>query len=264
MSGLALTGSSETLRSRFGDGTGLVYLSAALAALLALTILLSQFDPRLISGISIWDKPAKFSLSLALHAMTLVWGLGLIPAAERNSRPISWAAAVFIIAVIFEMSWMVFQASRGEASHFNNSTAFHTFMYSVMGVFAVSMTMVTIFIGWKIARAGNTPMHLATGGGFILAGVLTTLVAGCMSSGTSHSVGGDLTDATGLMLLNWSTTGGDLRVPHFAALHIAQAAPFIGWVFPDRRVIVAGFALAVVTVGLLFAQALMGIPLLRP
>ena len=82
-------------------------------------------------------------------------------------------------------------------------------------------------------------------------------------SGNSHWIGGDQTDATGLPFFHWSTTGGDLRVPHFAALHIMQAVPIITWFWPDKRIATAALAAGVAVVIGLSAQALMGMPLFR-
>ncbi len=259
----ALENQSQALRQRVGNATGLLWISSGLVVLLAITLSLGLLDDRMLNGVSIWDKPAKFSFSLALHAVTLAWGLTLVPDQTRNRKSIWWATNLFILAVILEMSWMTFQASRGEASHFNTATPFTSFMYTLMGIGAVTLTTVTIFFGWKIARARSTVMHFAAGSGFLLAGVLTTIVASYMSSTTGHSVGGDLTDATGVGFFHWSTTGGDLRVPHFAALHIAQALPLLAWLFPDRRVVIAGLVLSVLAVAALFIQAMMGIPMLR-
>ena len=106
-------------------------------------------------------------------------------------------------------------------------------------------------------------MHFAAGWSFIVSAVATTAVAGFLASGNGHWIGGDQTDATGLPFFHWSTTGGDLRVPHFAALHIMQAVPLIAWFWPDRRIVAASLVAGVAVVAGLAAQALMGIPLFR-
>ena len=82
-------------------------------------------------------------------------------------------------------------------------------------------------------------------------------------SGAGHWIGGDQTDATGLPFFHWSTTGGDLRVAHFAALHLMQAVPLIAWFWPDKRIVGASLAAGVAVVIGLSAQALMGVPLFR-
>jgi hypothetical protein len=75
-------------------------------------------------------------------------------------------------------------------------------------------------------------------------------------------VGGDLTDATGLPFFHWSTTGGDLRVSHFIALHASQVVPFAA--MSGKRGIIYGAALLVTLLTVAtFMQAMMGIPLLE-
>jgi hypothetical protein len=228
----------------------------------ALTYALTGIDPRLVNGVSAWEKPSKFFLSLGLHAATLVWGVSLLDESNRRSRIVRYASAAFLTAAVFELAYISFQAARGEASHFNFSTPFTIVMYQLMGVGAVTLTVVTALLGWRILRVCKDVMGFATGWGFILAAVSTTLVAGYLSSMGSHWIGGDQTDATGLPFFHWSTTGGDLRVAHFVSLHIMQALPLVAWFFPDKRVVaLAGFA-GVLAVALLAIQALMGIPFL--
>lgn len=222
-----------------------------------------EFDPRLFNGVNVWEKPAKFFLSLSMHAATLGWGLSLLPVSEIHKPGVRRAAWLFAASATLEMIWIVWYASQGQASHFNRTDPVATAIYPVMGVVAVSLTVITMFIGWRILRKGASVMALAAGSGFILAGVLTTIVAGYMSSQTGHSISGDLTDETGLFFLRWSTTGGDLRPAHFAALHIAQAVPLMAWIWPDRRVVWFSLLISVLVVAVLFWQALAGIPFLR-
>jgi len=60
---------------------------------------------------------------------------------------------------------------------------------------------------------------------FIAAAILTLAVGFTLGGMGSHWIGGDQTDATGLPLFGWSTTGGDLRPAHFVGLHIMQILP---------------------------------------
>jgi hypothetical protein len=219
-------------------------------------------DARLINGVSVWEKPAKFFLSIGVHAATLGWGMTLLPEGIRRSKGVRRATFSFGFAAVAEMIWITIQGARGAASHFNTVDPVAMALYPIMGVGAVTLTVATIYLGWRIVRAGSSTMAYATGIGFMLSGILTTIVAGYMSSQTGHTIGGDASDATGLAFFHWSTTGGDLRVPHFAALHIAQALPFLTWIWPDKRVITLGAVAAVIVVVGLFLQALAGVPFL--
>ena len=232
-------------------------------AAFAICTALGFIDPRLFNGVSVWEKPAKFFLSLGVHAATLGWGLTLLTPEQRAGKGIRRAVQLFAISSVVEMLWIAGYAAQGSASHFNRTDPIAVAIYPVMGVVAVTLTALTIYIGWRILKSGPGIMQFATGTGFILSGILTTIVAGYMSSGTGHSISGDLTDATGLPFFHWSTTGGDLRVSHFAALHIAQALPLLAWLWPDRRVVAISAAAALFIVAALFAQALAGVPFLR-
>ena len=233
----------------------------AFAFLFLAVYALTFFDARLLYGVSVWEKPSKFFLSLAIHMATLAWGISLLSAEQRRSRGILVASLAFIAAAVFEMAYMIFQSSLGEASHFNRSTTFHDMMYSLMGLGALTLTVATAYLGWRIRSSGTSVMHFAAGWSFIVSAVATTLVASYLASGAGHWIGGDQTDATGLPFFHWSTTGGDLRVAHFAALHIMQAVPLITWFWPDKRIVGASLAAGVAVVIGLAAQALMGVPL---
>ena len=224
---------------------------------------LIYLDTRLLYGVSVWEKPSKFFLSLAIHMATLAWGISLLPAEQRRSLGIRIASLAFLAAAIFEMAYMTFQSSLGEASHFNRSTTFHNVMYGLMGLGALTLTGTTAVIGWRIRKSGPSTMQFAVGWSFIVSALTTTLVAGYLAQGYGHWIGGDQTDATGLPFFHWSTTGGDLRVPHFAALHLMQAVPLIAWFWPDKRIVGASLAAGVAVVIGLFAQAIMGVPLFR-
>jgi hypothetical protein len=257
----AVNPSPSHFLSRLDSGSPLLVRTAFVFFLLfGLTYALTGIDPRQVNGVSGWEKPAKFFLALALHVATLAWGLSLLDETNRRSRFVRYASNTFVTAAVIELAYLSFQAARGEASHFNVSTPFTAIMYPLMGIGAVTLTVVTALLGWRILRARKDVAGFAAGWGFVLAAVSTTLVAGYLSSMGSHWIGGDQTDATGLPFFHWSTTGGDLRVAHFVSLHIMQALPLVGWFFPDKRAVaIAGFT-GVLAVGLLAAQALMGVP----
>ena len=90
----------------------------------------------------------------------------------------------------------------------------------------------------------------------------------------AHSVGVE-DGGPGLPVTNWSTVGGDLRVPHFFGLHALQALPLVGillrsfgqsWVCSTHRIALvwtAGLA-SIGLVLLLTWQALRGQPVIAP
>ena len=253
------------------SGSPLLWRSAlAFLLFFVITYAGTFIDGRLFNGVSQWEKPAKFFLSLSLHMATLSWGLALLPRGLRQAPAIRLASIAVLAAAIGEMIYIAFRAARGEASHFNETTTIAFLLYAAMGMGAVILSAMTGFIGWRILRqAPESALAFATGLGFILAGILAVLFGGYMSGHGSHWVGGIPSDATGLPFFHWSTTGGDLRVPHFFGLHIMQALPILGVLVQDfspaqaKGLIAFG---AVIWVGLsflIFFQAVLGMPFIR-
>ncbi|MCA0433451.1 MAG: hypothetical protein LCH46_09315 [Proteobacteria bacterium] len=235
----------------------------AMAAGFLICLALPLVDDRLFNGINVWHKPAKFFLSLSVHMATLAWALSLIPRQERNAPLIRWSTAVFITAAWLEMAYITLRAARAEASHFNTDSAFNQVLYSLMGLGSLSLTIATGLIGFVLWwRRGSDVWCEAAGLGLMLGAVLGTVTGLALGSGTSHWIGGDQTDATGLPLFFWSTTGGDLRVAHFIGLHAMQLVPLAA--LTGRRGLIYGMAGAVLALTIVaFVQAQMGIPLLR-
>lgn len=264
-----MTASTIPQLARYGfSGSPLLWRSALIFFALFAVIYASTFiDGRLFNGVSVWEKPAKFFLSLSLQMATLAYGLTLLPANARQTFPIRTATIIFLAAAIGEMIYITFRAARGEASHFNETTPIAGILYLMMGLGAVTLAATTSFLGWRILKqAPSSSLAFATGLGFILAGALAILFGGYMSQHGSHWVGGDLSDATGLRFFHWSTTGGDLRVPHFFGLHIMQTLPVLGFLFRDfslpqaRGLIWLGAVIWVGLTILTFVQALSGRP----
>jgi hypothetical protein len=251
-----------------GAGSPLLWRTALVfLAFFALLYAGTFIDGRLINGVSVWEKPAKFFLSLSLQLATLAWGLALLPAHERQTPAVRTASLIIVTAAVGELIYIAFRASRGEASHFNQTTTVAAISYMLMGAGAVTLAALTSFLGWRILRkAPASSLAFATGWGFMLAGLLASVTGAYVSSQTGHWVGGDQTDATGLPFFHWSTTGGDLRVGHFFGLHIMQALPVLGFLFRDfpplqaRGLITLGAALWTGLTALTFLQALAGKP----
>lgn len=233
-------------------------------------------DERLLDGVSVWSKPLKFELSLIVTLATVVLLLPLLDATARASRTIRWTAAAMALAASLEIIYIVLQAARGRASHFNNATPLEETLYNLMGIGAVTLVVGAFVIGWVIWRHGRSDagsgVRLGAAVGLMVGAVLTLITAGLLSSGTiaepGHWVGGIRSDADGLFLVGWSRSGGDLRVPHFFATHLMQGLPLLGLlldrVAPGKArsgiglATLAGIAIVAAT----FAQAAMGRPFL--
>jgi hypothetical protein len=260
---------SDTRLARFFrdslQGSPALALHAGLLFVGFLIVLaLTQIDDRTIYGANVWHKPAKFFFSIGLQFLTVAWAISLLPTEVRTLRKVTIPSKMMIAAGWGEIVYIVFRAARAEASHFNYETIWAELAYALMGVGAIVLVFTSCWIGlvlWR-HRAGSL-WREAAGLGLILSTALTTPVAFYLSSHTvGHWVGGELSDANGLRLFLWSTTGGDLRVPHFVALHAMQAVPFAA--LSGSRGVVNGVALAfVVATVALFLQALLGIPLFR-
>lgn len=270
-----------TTRVRPADAARTQLLAGALAlAALAVPALLARwFDPRLLDGASVWDKPLKFDLSLGLHLLTLVLLLaGLDDMAATGRAGHARRAAVTVTAcAVAEALYITLQAARGRPSHYNRDTPLEAFLYyGAMGPGALAILAATFVLGvllWRHADP-HVPPGLRRGAalGLMLGSALTLVVVVPLSSGMAgglgHWVGGPRTDVAGLPLVGWATRGGDLRVPHFFATHLMQALPLAGWIadrLAPRHAIGWVHAAAAVGSGLVaftFWQALAGQPFL--
>jgi hypothetical protein len=258
-------------------------LACGVLALPSLGALL--LDARQLSGVSVWAKPLKFQLSLALHWATVALLLGLLEPARHGTSLVRWALRIGAFATLVELLYIVLQAARGRASHFNNDTPLEALLYTaLMGTGALLIVLTTAALGialWRHPRDGQRDVRwLGAVIGLVLGSVLTLVVAVPLSSGAIDGpgpwVGGVRSNGAGLPVFGWSTTGGDLRVPHFVATHLLQVLPLLAWLLhrasapgpgPAARARVgvwSAAALGTALVALTSLQAVAGQPLLAP
>lgn len=270
MSSLDHTASLDA--SRAEAPSNYVVLSVVACVLAAVSLLWSFVDLRMVDGAPVWMKPLKFSLSFVMLFGTIALVETRISLMLRDGwawRIIGWIMAA---AFVTEMAYMMYQAGRGEASHFNLSTPFHATMYSVvMGGGAFALVSCTGLIGWLVKRdteARVSPaLREAIWLGFGLSFVLTLGVASYMSNGTSHFVGLHPEGAPVLPLLGWSGVTGDLRPAHFLSLHAMQALPLLALLLirleraRDVGVIRSAALLYTLVTLAVFGQALLKMPL---
>lgn len=250
-----------------------VWLQGGLLVLAVMvpTILAYAFDGRQLDGISVWAKPFKFQLAVALHLFTLALATTLLARRFREGLVLRITAWASTAAGIFEIAYIVAQAGRQRHSHFNEETAFEAAMYAAMGIGAVTLVVASGLVGVLIWRspltAGGPGLRLGSILGLLLGSAATLLIGGYLSNLGSHWIGGVASDANGLPLTGWSTTGGDLRVPHFLATHLMQGLPLIGliadrFIGDGRRTVLLAAGLWAILVVAASAQALNGLPLL--
>ena len=260
-----------TLRFAAAPTRPMVILTAMSLAFLTICLLWIGFDSRMIDGTAVWAKPLKFSISFAVLFATMALVEPYFSPDWRKGRMFAGIAVAMALSMLLEMLYMIFQAAQGQASHFNTSSQFTGLMYTLMGVGAVTLVIGVGLVGWAALRdkAASFGPGLRAGValGFILSFGLTMITAGTMSSMAGHFIGTPAPGAAVFPLMGWSASVGDLRPAHFVALHAMQVLPLLGlWI--DRRgkaprwVAIAALAYVVITAGL-FAQALMGLPVIR-
>jgi hypothetical protein len=214
-------------------------------------------DGRLFQGDSVWLKPLKFHLALAVYTGTLALYGMLLPEGTFASRRWRLYLGVVSAAILAELVWIGTAAALGTASHFNQSGVWGM-IYPVMGAAAVILTSLSLTIGVVFWRPRADTLMLSIALGLILTFVLTVPIASTMSNGTGHLVGTPVTGAR-FPIMGWSMEVGDLRLSHFLATHAMHFVPLAG--LTGIRGVVWGAALGFTALTLwCFARALMGLP----
>ncbi len=248
------------------------------AGMSAIAVAGLMVDDRLFNGVAVWAKPLKFALSFVLFFATIALVTDRLSAAVRGGLAVRLIVLVLIAASVFETGYIFLMAGRGEASHFNDSSALTSLMYSLMGAaIAVFMLAVgvlgVVVVGRDRGAAMGPGLRAGVALGFLASMVLTMAVGFTLGGNGGHFVGVPGPGARVLPIFGWSASVGDLRPAHFLALHAMQALPLLGWMLdrvgavraqPVRGHLWLGLGLAVyVALTLaLFAQALAGLPLI--
>ncbi|MFE2639150.1 hypothetical protein ACFXKF_31075 [Streptomyces scopuliridis] len=211
-------------------------LSMGLLSLATLTGLAA--DDRILNGAPIWLKPLHFAFSLAVYSATLAW---LLPRIRRFPRTAWWAGTLVAVSSLAEAVIISVQAWRGTYSHFNQLTPTDlTFTHS-MTVAVIVLWSANFVAAVVVLRDRSLPRPLRTAVrlgvalavvgmslGFLMntptAGQQQALDAGLPTLVGAHNVGVD-DGGPGMPLTNWSTVGGDLRIPHFVGIHALQVLP---------------------------------------
>jgi len=125
---------------------------------------------------------------------------------------------------LFEVVYISYQASHGEASHYNVGDPFHAFMFSVMGIAAVGLTSSQAWLAWEIwkeQRGAGMPVEtLGVIIGLSLTFILST-ISGFMLGGNQPPAG------QGMPIVGWHYYK-DIRPAHFLGVHAQQLIPLWG------------------------------------
>lgn len=213
----------------------LMLFAGTMAACALVFLVLFFVDGRQLDGLSLWAKPLKFAISLAIYSFTWAWLLQLQHRARRTSW---WTGTALAVAGLGEIAIIVLQAARGHRSHFNQSTELDGNLWKLMGI-TIGVLMVANIVGAILVALERQADRVSTW--TVRIGLLIStlgIAAGAFMLGPkpgqnldlavgAHSVG--LPDGgPGLPLLGWSTVGGDLRIPHFVGMHALQLLPLLG------------------------------------
>lgn len=219
-----------------------VLVRAALLNLAVLPLLLAGLwlDERVVTGAPVWLKPAKFAASVAVYLLSLAWmvlGMRWSPGLRRATTAISWLLTLEVVLISI-------QAMRGTTSHFNVDSALNGAIFSTMGVAIAIVWFASMYLLWRHIRtpASDRAMAIAFRIGLALnivgAGVgwrMTQPAPGqveAIAQGVrprvvgAHTVGAP-DGGPGMPITTWSSTNGDLRVPHFVGMHALQWLPLL-------------------------------------
>jgi hypothetical protein len=285
------SGPRDLLGRAWFSSRPLAFVGATMLLVLAVSLAGLLLDPRVITGAPAWLKPMKFAISISIYCFTLLWMLTFVRGRPRLVGLASWVTA---IALFVEMVLIAGAAAFGTTSHYNMSTPLHNAVWNTMAIAIMlvwTMNLLTAVLllfqrmpdpafAWAL-RLGLVVSLVGMGVAFLMTSQITPEQArAAEATGTeapiqgAHSMGVE-DGGPGLPVTGWSTTGGDLRVPHFVGLHGLQALPLFGyllalfapdWLRTSNRValvLTAGLSYLCL-IALLTWQALRGQPVISP
>ena len=223
-------------QSRLKHTKSLFWLAVICVVVAVALIPLWILDSRQLLGVSVWEKPIKFYISVAIFSFTYSWLSSFL---TRGGRWVRLTGLVIAVSLAVEIVIILAMASLGETSHFNVSTPSAIAIWSIMATFISIVLFSTVFISLMILfqkqQEFNLKLALALGSintavGMGLAYLMTWPTAAQLANyqgiAGAHAVG--VSDGgPGLPFLGWSTVAGDLRVGHFFGLHSIQVAAIL-------------------------------------
>ncbi len=247
----------------------LAIMGSIMLALAVLMALYLPFNKTQVLGINSLIKPIKFCISIWIYAWTLAYLLYYV----NNKAAVRRFSIIATIVMVFENGVIIFQAFRGQLSHFNQQDLVGGILYGIMGLMIVWVTFATLIIAIRFIRQKTysiPPIFALSIKIGLVFFVIFSFMGGYMSSINSHNIGGPIGEA-GLPILNWSTLFGDLRVAHFFGLHSLQLIPLFGYFISKKepnfavgKVYIWLFAILYISwISYTLLQALNGEPLIK-
>jgi hypothetical protein len=247
----------------------LYWLGAAHFILFVGLLLYAPFNTVVVLGINSVIKPMKFALSIWVFS----WTMALILHYVHDVRNVKIYSYVAVISMCFEQIAITFQAFRGELSHFNTSNMFGIVLFSLMGIFILTLTLWTAYMAYIFMKQKTYLLPLPTVLGIkigLIYFVIFSLFGGYVSGLEGHTVGAS-DGGDGLWFLNWSKSFGDLRVAHFFGIHSLQIIPLFA-IFTKKYSMDSRFSVKAVWIFSLvyfnyvvvtLVQGLVGLPFLQ-
>ena len=224
------------------------YAAAGFAAWTPVALVARRFDRRRLDSEDVWNKPAKFGISLAVHFATFASVAGSL----ADSVVLFTVAWLSVGAAVLEVGYIAVQAGRQRRSHFNKDTRIEAAIYAMLGIGALLVLSPAVVVG--IATALQPPptwppaVRLAVPVAFIAGAGLTLLITLWMGSHNSRYAGPPPSTPQTMWLTGWTLNAADLRPAHFLATHIMQGVPAIAfagsWLLAPKVALVAAAAAA--------------------
>jgi hypothetical protein len=188
-----------------------------------LLLIYSFFNTTEVLGVNSMYKPMKFALSIWIYS----WTIGLILNYVADVHKVKIYSRVAVVCMCFEQAAITFQAANGTISHFNRNNNFGIILYSLMGIFILTVTLWTAYMAYIFIKQKDYNLQSALVLSIKIAlifFIIFSLFGGYISGLQGHTVG-SIDGGEGLWFLNWSKLFGDLRVAHFFGIHSLQVIP---------------------------------------
>ncbi len=188
-------------------------------------LILIKYSSIQILGISGWIKPFKFCISTTIMAWTMAYYMKFLD----NQFQVSIYSWSFVVLLSIEILLIIYQASRGKISHFNQENASGTAIFSIMSftitIFMLHTAYITFLFLQQESFAASPVLIMAIKLSLVVT-ILYAFEGFAMGAILKHTIGA-ADGGEGLPIVNWSKNNGDLRVAHFFGMHALQFIPII-------------------------------------